>query len=57
MAIALKAIPNKRPRWFKGKVDNLHPRLLVNCLMFLTLPTGTNSDLLKFTFKLEATSR
>lgn len=43
-----------RPMYFIGKEDTLHPKMLARLSMLETLPTGTNFDLVKYVFKLEA---
>jgi hypothetical protein len=53
IALALKGAPKERPRYFIGKGDTVQPRILVRLSTLLTLPTGTNSYLLRLIFKTE----
>jgi hypothetical protein len=45
--LALKGTPNERPRYFIGKEDSIHPKVLAKLSTLLTLPTRTNSDLVR----------
>jgi hypothetical protein len=45
--LALKGTPNERPRYFIGKEDTMHPKVLAKQSTLLTLPTRTNSDLVR----------
>jgi hypothetical protein len=57
ITLALKEIPKRRMRYFIGKEDTVQPRILAKPSTLLTLPTGTNFDLLRLIFKLETTSK
>jgi hypothetical protein len=57
IAIALKGALNGRLRYFIGKGDAVHPRILARPSTLLTLPTGTNSDLMRLIFNLETASK
>jgi glycerol uptake facilitator-like aquaporin len=40
IALALKVDPKGRSKYFIGKLDTLHPRILANFATFMTLSTG-----------------
>jgi len=51
--LVLKKASNRRPRYFIGKKETPHPKILANPKTLLTLPTRTNYDLAIFILKLE----
>jgi hypothetical protein len=55
--LALKEAPKRRPRYFIGKEETLHPKILAKPSILFTIPIGTNYDLAKLIFKLETASK
>lgn len=51
----LEAAPSLRPKYFLRREETLHSRVLDRC--WWTLPIGTVSDLLRFTFRSDASSK
>jgi hypothetical protein len=49
IGLALKEALYKRPRYFIGKEETLHPKILAKPSALLTLPIETNYDLAKLT--------
>jgi hypothetical protein len=47
----------RRPRYFIGKEETLHPKILAKPSILFTIPIGTNYDLAKLIFKLETASK